>query len=161
MKNSVMYNFSSSNIQINKPPNKWTNPGVLTKWLKLWNKAFILLYCINYIFRCSFWILVLKTEQADTLKHDRTTASLHSMSTYSVPSNCTVLQLGYKKENQKVGGCSLTGQDFVIFFQIIYIQLPIQKAPDVFPVGEKQLAGPTSSTKARNAGRYTTSPLYS
>jgi len=94
------------------------------------------------------------------LKHERTTASLHNASINSVPSNCSVLQLGYKKDNQEVGGCSLTGQDFVIFLQIIYIQLPIQKAPGVLPVREKQPAGPTSSTTARNARRYTTSPLY-
>jgi len=118
------------------------------------------LYCINYIFSCSFWILVLKTEQVDILKHERTTASLQSGSINSVPSNCSVLQLGYKKDNQEVGSCSLTGQHFVIFLQIIYIQLPIQKALGVLPVGEKRLAGPTSSTKARNARRYTTSPLY-
>jgi hypothetical protein len=45
--------------------------------------------------------------------------------------------MGYKKYNQEVGSCSLTGQDFVIFLQIIHIQLPIQKVPGVFPVGEE------------------------
>jgi hypothetical protein len=97
------------------------------------------LYCISYIFSCNFWILVLKTEQADILKHERTTDSLHSVSINYVPSNCSVLQLGYKQDNQEVGGCSLTGQDFVIFLQIIHNQLPIQKVPGVLPVGEKQL----------------------
>jgi hypothetical protein len=53
----------------------------------------------------------------------------------------------------------LTGQDFVIFLQIIHIQLPIQKVPAVLPVGEKQ-SDPTSATKAMNARRYTTSLLY-
>jgi hypothetical protein len=60
------------------------------------------------------------------------------MSINYVPSNCSVLQPGYKQDNQEVGSCSLTGQAFVIFLQIIHIQLPIQKVPDVLPVEEKQ-----------------------
>jgi hypothetical protein len=72
------------------------------------------------------------------LVFDSTTASLRSTSINYVPSNCSVPQLGYKQDNQEIGSCSLTGQDFVIFLQIIQIQLPIQKVPSVLPVGEKQ-----------------------